>query len=89
MKKALLGLALAASLTFTSCRGPNQLFNDLHEWNGQVSEQDWVNEVVFLGFTIIPVYSIAYLIGWIILFYVWVFALGLPVGPGTPTYYAP
>ena len=27
------------------------------------------------------------LIGWIILFYVWVFALGLPVGPGTPTYY--
>ncbi len=34
-------------------------------------------------------YSIAYLVGWIILFYVWVFALGLPVGPGTPTYYTP
>ncbi|MEM7308453.1 MAG: AbgT family transporter [Planctomycetota bacterium] len=34
-------------------------------------------------------YSIAYLLGWIVLFYVWVFALGLPVGPGTPTYYAP
>ena len=32
-------------------------------------------------------YSIAYLVGWIILFYVWVFVLGLPVGPGTPTYY--
>ncbi|MFT5463793.1 MAG: aminobenzoyl-glutamate transport protein [Planctomycetota bacterium] len=32
-------------------------------------------------------YSIAFLIGWIILFYVWVFVLGLPVGPGTPTFY--
>ncbi len=38
--------------------------------------------------TMIP-YSIAYLLGWIILFYIWVFALGLPVGPGTSTYYAP
>jgi aminobenzoyl-glutamate transport protein len=32
-------------------------------------------------------FSIAYLIGWMILFYVWVFVLGMPVGPGTPTYY--
>ncbi len=36
--------------------------------------------------TMLP-YSFAYLIGWIVLFYVWVFALKLPVGPGTPTYY--
>ncbi len=34
-------------------------------------------------------YSIAYLLGWIVLFFLWVFALGLPVGPGTPTYYTP
>ncbi len=34
-------------------------------------------------------YSIAYLIGWILLFYLWVFGLDLPVGPGTPTYYSP
>ena len=32
-------------------------------------------------------YSMAYLIGWMILFYTWVFAFGLPVGPGTPTFY--
>ncbi len=37
--------------------------------------------------TMIP-YSIAYLVGWVILFYVWTFVLGLPVGPGTPTYYS-
>ncbi len=34
--------------------------------------------------TMLP-YSIAFLLGWIALFYVWVFALGLPVGPGAPT----
>lgn len=36
--------------------------------------------------TMVP-YSIAMLLGWMVLFYVWVFGLGLPVGPGTPTYY--
>jgi aminobenzoyl-glutamate transport protein len=34
-------------------------------------------------------YSITFLLGWIVLFYLWVFVLGLPVGPGTPTYYSP
>ena len=36
--------------------------------------------------TMIP-YSIAFLLGWIVLFYTWVFVLGWEVGPGTPTYY--
>ena len=36
--------------------------------------------------TMIP-YSIAYLVGWVILFYGWVFVFDLPVGPGTPTFY--
>ena len=36
--------------------------------------------------TMLP-YSIAFLIGWIALFYLWVFVLGLPVGPGAPTLY--
>ena len=36
--------------------------------------------------TMLP-YSLLFLLGWIIFFYVWVFALGLPVGPGAPTYY--
>lgn len=34
--------------------------------------------------TMIP-YSICFLIGWMILFYTWVFGLGLPVGPGVET----
>jgi aminobenzoyl-glutamate transport protein len=36
--------------------------------------------------TMLP-YSIAFLIGWTVLFYLWVFVLGLPVGPGAPTYF--
>lgn len=32
-------------------------------------------------------YSIAFLVGWIVLFIIWVFVLGLPVGPGAETFY--
>jgi aminobenzoyl-glutamate transport protein len=32
-------------------------------------------------------YSMLFLVGWISLFYVWVFLLGMPVGPGAATYY--
>lgn len=32
-------------------------------------------------------YSIAFLIAWSILFFLWVFVFGLPVGPGSPIYY--
>jgi aminobenzoyl-glutamate transport protein len=34
-------------------------------------------------------YSVLFFTGWMILFYLWVFGLGLPVGPGSPTYYIP
>ena len=34
-------------------------------------------------------YSMVFIVGWTLLFYVWVFALGLPVGFGSPTYYVP
>ncbi|RUO33416.1 AbgT family transporter [Aliidiomarina sanyensis] len=33
-------------------------------------------------------YTMVFFIGWVILFYVWVFALGMPVGPGAATYYS-
>ncbi|TVR87285.1 MAG: AbgT family transporter [Saprospirales bacterium] len=32
-------------------------------------------------------YSIFFFVGWMILFFVWVFGLGMPVGPDAPTYY--
>jgi len=38
--------------------------------------------------TMLP-YSICFLVAWSILFYLWVFVFGLPVGPGAPTYFQP
>lgn len=32
-------------------------------------------------------YSILFTIGWVALFFLWVFVFNLPVGPGSPTYY--
>lgn len=32
-------------------------------------------------------YSILFYLGWMLLFYLWVFVLEMPVGPGSPTYY--
>ena len=34
-------------------------------------------------------YSLLFLVGWTVLFCIWVFALVLPVGPGAATYYTP
>jgi len=36
--------------------------------------------------TMLP-FSIFFFICWVVLFYIWVFLLGLPVGPGAATYY--
>ena len=38
--------------------------------------------------TMLP-YSMVYVVGWSVLFYLWVFVLGMPVGPGSATYYSP
>jgi aminobenzoyl-glutamate transport protein len=38
--------------------------------------------------TMLP-YSIMFMFGWSILFYLWVFVFGLPVGPGAATFYTP
>lgn len=34
-------------------------------------------------------YSLLFFLGWMVLFFMWVFVLGLPVGPGAATYYVP
>lgn len=34
-------------------------------------------------------YSVVFLIGWMVVFCVWVFVLGIPVGPGSATYFTP
>jgi hypothetical protein len=67
MKKALAALVLALGLTGSGCLGPDHLYNSVKNWNAGLSEQDWINEAVFLGLTIFPVYGFA-LLGDIVIF---------------------
>jgi hypothetical protein len=67
MKKLLLPLVLCIGLASSSCLGPDHLYNSIKNWNAGLSDKDWVNEIVFLGLTIIPVYPIA-LLGDVVIF---------------------
>ena len=61
IRKATLAGALALGILSTSCLGPNNAHNSLRNWNAEVSDQDWVNELIFLGMNVVPVYPIAML----------------------------
>ena len=62
MKKTILTVAtvltLSSSLLFSSCIGQFALFNKVKAWNEQIGDK-FVNELVFLGLWIIPVYGIS------------------------------
>tara|TARA_R110002126_G_scaffold25583_9_gene87537 strand:- start:7496 stop:7789 length:294 start_codon:yes stop_codon:yes gene_type:complete len=60
MKIKLLAAAALALPLATSCLGPNNAHDGLRNWNATVTETEWVNEVIFLGMNIIPVYGLAY-----------------------------
>lgn len=51
-------LMLASSLLFTSCIGSFKLTNKVLSWNHQISNK-FVNELVFFGLWILPVYEIS------------------------------
>jgi hypothetical protein len=61
MKKTFLAGLLGLTLLGSSCLGPNNAFNGLHHWNRNLDESKWINELVFVGLTVIPVYSLCYL----------------------------
>jgi len=66
MKKVFLSVALAATLFLSSCIGSFGLTKKVYNWNKSVSDK-WVNELVFLGLSIIPVYEIAVFIDAVVL----------------------
>lgn len=66
MKKTLtkvlaVALLVASVPSLTGCYGPFRLSTKLHNWNGQVSNKKFVNELVFLGFCILPAYELCLL----------------------------
>jgi hypothetical protein len=67
MKKTILAGALLAGLASTSCLGPDPAYGNLKNWNATVTDMDWLNEGIFLGLNIIPVYPLA-LVGDILIF---------------------
>lgn len=55
----MLAVAMAAALFASGCYGPFYLTRRVHQWNGEVSDNKWVVEVVFLVCSWLPVYGIA------------------------------
>jgi hypothetical protein len=57
--KILVASAVVLSFLVSGCIGSFAAFNKLRTWNQTATEEKWVNEVIFLGLLIIPVYSLA------------------------------
>lgn len=64
LKKLIAG---ALIVTLTGCYGGFKATKAVHEFNREVHPNEWVQEIVFLGLVIIPVYGIATLVDAIIL----------------------
>ena len=58
MKKLFLCTALASTLLFTSCLGSYSAFNSLREWNDGVTSNKFLDNLIFWGLNIIPVYGL-------------------------------
>lgn len=66
----IIALSLAVvmgSVTISSCYGKFMLTRKIYTWNGQVTSNKFVNNLVFWGLLIIPVYSIGSLVDFAIL----------------------
>lgn len=66
-KLRLITVAMAVSLLCSNCLGSFSAFNGLKDWNQQVSDSKFVNNLLFWGLNIIPVYGV-FFIGDTILF---------------------
>jgi hypothetical protein len=69
MKRKLLSLCavvLCCSLMFSSCIGSFSLTGKVYKWNNNVGDK-FVNELVFLVFSILPVYEISLFIDAVVL----------------------
>lgn len=67
IKNALVFGILALGLGSSSCLGPDHAYGSIKNWNAELSDTDAVNEIVFIGLHIIPIYPIC-LFGDILIF---------------------
>lgn len=63
LQRVLPAAVAALALTFgsTSCLGPDNAYRSLKNWNVGLTNQDWLDEVIFIGLHVIPVYPLAML----------------------------
>lgn len=57
MKRSLAACLLALVVS-GGCVGPFNAFRTLNNWNAKATDNDVVNELIFLGLWILPVYQI-------------------------------
>ena len=50
---------VVAGLMLSGCYGPFYLVRKVHKFNGEVSDNKWIVEVVYLVLTYVPVYGVA------------------------------
>ncbi len=61
VRPSLLAGILALVLSSSSCLGPDNAYRSVKQWNAGLSQHDWVEEVVFIAFFVVPVYPVALL----------------------------
>lgn len=61
MKKFFICSAMASSILFTSCLGSFSAFNGLRDWNDGLTNSKFIDNLVFWGLNIIPVYGLFFL----------------------------
>lgn len=74
-RNLIIASALSLSLLSSSCLGSFNAFNNLKDWNMQVSNSKFVNNAIFWGLNIVPVYGL-FLLGDAIIFNVLEFWTG-------------
>lgn len=52
-------ILLSSSVVLSSCLGSFTLFNSVSDWNQQITGSKFVNELIFIGLNIVPVYGVA------------------------------
>lgn len=57
-KLTVIVLLISTSFLLSGCYGSFSLTTKLHQWNGQVSNSKFVNELVFFGLCILPAYEL-------------------------------
>lgn len=58
MKKTIIASLLACTLLFTSCLGSYNAFNNLRAWNQGATDSKFLDNLIFWGLWIVPVYEL-------------------------------